>query len=326
MGSDLSPAGATREDDAAVRTASGPGGTAVVARRGAALVSFRDPGGNHLVLPTGPDSDGSDSSGVILAPWTNRIRDGRYTFDGATRQLPLTEPERGVAAHGLALRRDWRWDTEACTADRVVLHLNLRPEPGYPQALRLTCSYVMGWRGLTVTVTARNLGRSPAPYAVGGHPYLIPPTASGRTGRGAAVDGWTLTVPADVYLRTDPERLLPRETLPVGGTSEDFRGGRALREIAHDVALGGLAREPGDGVRCRLVGEDGAATVLTCGETVHWIQVYTDDNGMNGVARRAVAVEPMSAPADAFNSGQDLVVLGPGEEHRVWWRIGREGA
>ncbi|GED00043.1 aldose 1-epimerase [Kocuria varians] len=325
MGSDPGSTGTVDDDVVAVRTVSGPGGTAVVARRGAALASFHDPSGNHLVLPTEPNSDGSDCSGVVLAPWTNRIRDGRYTFHGTTRQLPLTEPERGAAAHGLALRRDWQWDVQACTAQRVVLHLDLLPEPGYPHALRLTCSYAVDEHGLTVTVAARNLGRDPAPYVVGGHPYLVPPTAPESTGRRAAADGWTLSVPADVYLRTDPERLLPLEILPVAGSREDFRGGRALREIAHDVALGSLARESDGTVRCSLTGEGGTTTVLTCGETVHWIQVYTDDNGMNGVTRRAVAVEPMSAPADAFNSGQGLVVLGPHEEHRVWWRIGSEG-
>lgn len=63
---------------------------------------------------------------------------------------------------------------------------------------------------------------------------------------------------------------------------------------------------------------------MNCGQGVRWIQVYTDDQGAEGATRRAVAVEPMSAPADAFNSEQDLTVLAPGEEHRLWWRIGQE--
>lgn len=40
--------------------------------------------------------------GATLAPWPNRIVDGRYRFAGATHQLPLTEPTRGHALHGLA--------------------------------------------------------------------------------------------------------------------------------------------------------------------------------------------------------------------------------
>ena len=40
-------------------------------------------------------------AGQVLAPWPNRIRDGQYGFGGEHLQLPLTEPERHNAIHGL---------------------------------------------------------------------------------------------------------------------------------------------------------------------------------------------------------------------------------
>ena len=50
-------------------------------------------------------------SGVVLAPWPNRIRDGRYRLGDAELQLPITEVERGCALHGLLA---WtRWDLVA---------------------------------------------------------------------------------------------------------------------------------------------------------------------------------------------------------------------
>ena len=53
--------------------------------------------------------------GQILAPWPNRIRDGHYTFEGSAYQLPLTEPARHNAIHGLA---NWsRWRLVEQTAD-----------------------------------------------------------------------------------------------------------------------------------------------------------------------------------------------------------------
>ena len=46
-------------------------------------------------------------AGQILAPWPNRIRDGRYTFDGEPIPAVLTEPARHNAIHGLV---NWaRW-------------------------------------------------------------------------------------------------------------------------------------------------------------------------------------------------------------------------
>ena len=41
--------------------------------------------------------------------------------------------------------------------------------------------------------------------------------------------------------------------------------------------------------------------------------------------RKALAVEPMTCPPDAFNSGVDLVVLEPGRSHSLALTIGAIG-
>ncbi len=41
------------------------------------------------------------ASGVVLVPWPNRIRDGKYSFDGEDLQLAISEPKFGNASHGL---------------------------------------------------------------------------------------------------------------------------------------------------------------------------------------------------------------------------------
>jgi aldose 1-epimerase len=56
-------------------------------------------------------------------------------------------------------------------------------------------------------------------------------------------------------------------------------------------------------------------------ESCRWVQVYTLDLPGSPLRRRAVAVEPMTCPADAFNSGTGLVHLGPGQQHSVSWEI-----
>ncbi len=57
------------------------------------------------------------SAGQVLAPWPNRIRDGRYTFGGEVHQLALTEPARHNAIHGLVNWERWRL-VEPVPADR----------------------------------------------------------------------------------------------------------------------------------------------------------------------------------------------------------------
>ena len=59
-------------------------------------------------------------------------------------------------------------------------------------------------------------------------------------------------------------------------------------------------------------------------ERIPWLQVYSADD-VPGLERRSLAVEPMTAPADAFNSGVDRVTLAPagspGDELSVTWGI-----
>ncbi|HEY5473094.1 MAG TPA: hypothetical protein VIK32_07885, partial [Candidatus Limnocylindrales bacterium] len=53
-----------------------------------------------------------------------------------------------------------------------------------------------------------------------------------------------------------------------------------------------------------------------------WLQVFTGDS-LPLPARRAsgIAVEPMTCPPDAFNTGDDLLVLAPGQEFAAPWGI-----
>ncbi|HWU31187.1 MAG TPA: galactose mutarotase, partial [Microbacterium sp.] len=52
-----------------------------------------------------------------------------------------------------------------------------------------------------------------------------------------------------------------------------------------------------------------------------WVQVHTADLPDPAASRRGLAVEPMTCPPDAFNSGTDLIVLEPGAAHTAGWSI-----
>ena len=59
-------------------------------------------------------------------------------------------------------------------------------------------------------------------------------------------------------------------------------------------------------------------------ERHRWLQVFSADDAP-GDRARSLAVEPMTAPADAFRSGDDLVTLAPagepGDELSASWGI-----
>ena len=77
------------------------------------------------------------------------------------------------------------WTVEEMTAHSVSLVCRLMSQPGYPWTVDLHTLYDLSADGLTVTVTATNVSSSPAPYAVGAHPYL---TAGAGTRRPLGAD------------------------------------------------------------------------------------------------------------------------------------------
>jgi len=275
--------------------------TATVSAVGGALVSLRF-GGRDLVLALDGEAYPLPKyRGAVLAPWPNRVGDGRYRFNGAEHQLPINEVERGCALHGLLA---WTtWQVERADADRVVLTDTAWPRPGYPFTVEVRADYRLDDAGLAIDLTATNTGSDAAPLGLSLHPYLVAP--------GDGVAGWTFELPADTVLDVDPDRLLPRNRKPVAGTSFDFRTGRRIGDTEIDHAYTDLA--PGaDGVAASLLDDAGVGVRMSWDRRSPWVQVHTTDAPDSPVHRRCLAVEPMTCPPDAFASGTDVITLEPG--------------
>lgn len=248
--------------------------------------------------------------GQVLAPWPNRIENGSYEFDGKRMQLPLTEPENGNAIHGLV--RQATWNVAEQEPDRVVLDYLLEPQPGYPFALAFGIEYALSAGGLAVTTTARNVGPEPCPYGLGQHPYLTLGTPT--------VDTLRLEVTADTVLLSN-ERGLPVRWESAAGTELDFRAGRPIGSTVLDNAYTGLERDSEGRARVLLDDPDsGSGLTVWVDDGYPYLMVFTGDTRPD-VARRSIAVEPMTCPPNAFRTGESLIRLGPGESTASTWGI-----
>ncbi|GGM74967.1 aldose 1-epimerase [Longimycelium tulufanense] len=284
---------------------------AVATEVGGALRLFEVDGVPYL------ESYGADiappcAAGAVLVPWPNRVADGRWTFAGHAQQLALTEPLRHHAIHGLA--RYLCWQPIHRTVDSVELAAMINVQPGWPVPVRATIRYAVDDNGLTVTHTVTNMGNETVPVGVGAHPYP-------RVGH-VATDDCRLRLAASTVLPVDVRQLPAGPEKPVAGTEYDFRSPKPVRDVKLDTAFGGCAPAPSDPehlVRHAVLAPDGSGVELWAEPAFGWVQVYTAGNFPG--RGRAIAIEPMTCPPDALNSGTDLHHLEPTVTRSFRWGL-----
>lgn len=271
---------------------------AVVTEVGATLRSLTFDG-SEVLWTFAEDEAPRGSMGRQLVPWPNRIRDGRYTFNGVEQQLPITEVPRNTALHGLGEGMAWRLVSH--TDDSVAMAATIYPQAGWDAVLDVEITHSVDEDGLRVTVETRNIGSTSAPYGYGAHPYVAADLANSR-----------LTLPFAKELAVDPERLLPIEIGPLS-PEHDFVSPRLVGDTFFDSAF----VEPIGDWEITLETPE-RRVVFWADHTQAWAQVYTTPT------RDAMAIEPMTCGPDAFNEGpthDSMTVLEPGDSTRSVWGI-----
>jgi aldose 1-epimerase len=264
-------------------------------------------GGTALTETYGDGEISPGAAGITLAPWANRVEDGVWYLNGKKQVLDITEVSRNNASHGLLRNASYELVDESEFS--VTLEAAVFPQHGYPFLLRHRVSYELAPDlGLVVRQLLINDSQEPAPFVLGAHPYL-------RLGD-LPSEELTVTIPAATRLVTD-QRLIPRGTEPVSGDF-DLRAGRLVGELDLDSAYTDLTFDGGI-ARHTLRAADGRSVSLWQDETCGYVHVFVTTQFPGRT--KAVAIEPMTGPANAFNSGDGLRWLAPGEQFAMTWGI-----
>jgi aldose 1-epimerase len=188
------------------------------------------------------------------------------------------------------------------------MELELPAQRGWPFQLLTRIRYALTDDGLVVDAATVNVGKRTAPYGIGFHPWL-------STG-GAELDDGTVRLDAQTHVVVD-ERQLPTGTEPVAG-QYDLREPRSAADLDLDDAWIDPLHDSDGRSWCLLTAPDGRTAAVWMNEAFPAWQVCSG-NHIGGYVRRGLAAEPQTCVADAFNTGDNLIWLAPGEAHAVRW-------
>jgi aldose 1-epimerase len=296
---------------------SAPDGSAraVLALRGATLLSWQvrsEATGRPSELTDGyrDEKELLSQDGVragLLAPFPNRVADGRYRHDDREHDLLPGHHTDRLIYHGFAREAPFELAQATTTADyaRLLLHTeSIRPGryPGYPFAIDLTVEYTVSAHELSITVRATNVGGTTAPHAAGWHPYF---TLS------RPIDDLLLHIPARTLIRTDPsliplpgeDALLPLDDRP----GMDFRTPKRLGDAVIDACYADLTPGPAGRIETALT-DPATGEELRVWQYGGYLHVFTGDT-LARDRRASIALEPVETMTNAFNRPEHTAAL-----------------
>lgn len=254
------------------------------------------------------------SCGALLCPFPNRLNEGKYTFEGKDYELPINFRWQKHAIHGLMSTRSLEaalTRSDESSAQLLLRYNYLGDELGFPFPFEVSVLWkLLPDRTLQCQTIVKNTGTANFPLGIGWHPYFQL--------HGTPIKKCTLKFPSSGRIVTD-DLSLP------AGTEEDFSF----------INGKNLAEEIGDGFidACWELDEsrEELETVLSSPKTpwsltltqsntaekglYKYLQAYTPPSGIS------IALEPMTTTADAFNHGNDLIVLAPEMEQEFNWSV-----
>ena len=247
------------------------------------------------VLRTMPDSSTSplDAACFPLAPYCNRIRDGRFAFAGREIALPANFPPEWHSIHGLSWQRAWRIESQS--ENKCVIVDDYDGMGPWPWGYRAEQRVRLGDKGIAITLVLTNRGDTAMPAGIGLHPYF------------RRREGVRVSFAADHVLLSDPE-CLPTGVIAPADHFADFRHASALPAETVDHCFAGWSGE--------ATIEDDLGTIAIGASGAPHLHFYAPADGS------ALCCEPVSHTPDAPNRAPEaMTILPPGCSATLTLRI-----
>lgn len=273
---------------ALLRLASGPVELVLAPEVGGGIAAWRLDGEDVMRLTPPEALAARDPLGLAsfpLVPWSNRIRRGRFSFEGRDVVLPPHHSDARNTIHGQGWINPWTVEDASATAARLAFD---HAPDDWPWAYRAEQNFTVRDDGFDVTLSVENRSDSRMPAGLGQHPYY--PNEPGATFR-ARLDGWW---------ETDAE-IMPVAHHAVTPT-DDWTSWLHAETTTDNVFSGWNGHAEMSWPERRL-------KVTMTSPDAHYMVVYAPADGS------VMVVEPVTHPTDALNEPDTpgIRVLEPGE-------------
>ncbi|MHA8052555.1 aldose epimerase family protein [Aquirufa sp. OSTEICH-129A] len=262
-------------------------------------VSFAGKLENIIAIPQSKQFSMRDNDlypSALLCPWVNRVRNGNYSFLGKNYQLPINEKALGNAIHGFLARRPFELGKQVCTDGFAKISLIYNYEgdyEAYPFPFVFEWEFSLGQEGiLDVSMKCTNSGEGEMPFACGWHPYFQIP--------GTDLADYHIYFQGKSRFLSDSQMIPMKEELMEMTKGLSFR----IQEIDHVFRL-----NPMDIHLTELVDtkQKRALFVQQSSKLFPFLVIFAPAN------ENCVAIEPMTANTDAFNTLDGLIQLKSGD-------------
>ncbi len=238
----------------------------------------------------------------ILFPFPNRLKDGRYEWQGKSYQFPINDPHTGSALHGLSKEQAMQVEgiqVDENSASVTCIYTEKGESSAYPFPFTLSVTFrIEEPASFTMEMRFRNDGDTAIPVGLGWHPYFQ---------LSDQIDTVQLQLPLCEWIKFDKRKL------PTGFQQPflDFSVAAPIGDIEMDNCLNvsNVVKKDKNSIFVTLQGERGTVRYWqeTGPDKFNFLQLFIPEH------RKSLGVEPMTCMTDGFNSGDGLIVLAPQE-------------
>ncbi len=237
---------------------------------------------------------------MVLFPWVNRTRNGTFSFDNKTYQLPINETGNNNALHGFVFSENFEIIENVFTQTEATLAISYQyngQKEGFPFPFQLTITYSLhATGGFLMKTQIKNTGSSPLPCAFGWHPYF--------EFENETLADWSLKLPAKEYFMSDSQMI------PMGTGLYNYNN-----------QWNDLANKQYDTVFKINDHLERAITSLRSTKSKSqinvWQEVHQDEYKYAVIytppSKTRIAIEPMTGNTDALNNKQGLTIIEVGQ-------------